>query len=316
MIVKHRKFTEDDFDLEEHRIKQERFVWFNNISRKSKKIVGILRIVIALLAFAIALLVYKAASVQLEIWNNNRINETARAINAQSPPQNESDRFEAQPDELSAEANLQPGDIIPSYSEINPNPADHETRAQAATLPVILSLRGQFANEEIVGYIKIKGTDMDFPVAQSVDNEFYLSHNLKKESSAVGAAFLDFENNTSLTDLNTVIYAHNMRDGSMFAGLKNYRDQSFYQQHSEISLAVGGCDSLWLVFACYETGADFSYNRVHFDSPADYQTVLYEIKARALYDTGLDIQPDDQILTLSTCAANDTRNVVHAKRVK
>ncbi|MDR1001116.1 MAG: class B sortase [Clostridiales bacterium] len=337
MIVKHRKFTEDDFDLDEHRIQQERFVWFNGISKRSKVIVGILRIVIALLAFAIAVLIYKAASIQLGIWENNRINEAARLINAgEAQDEFEQDGRaqsatgnkyapEADHDEThSVSPDATPGDVDPQLQMddtstndeiINYNPIDHETLTADAT-PAILRLRDEFANEEIVGYIKIDGTAIDFPIAQGTDNEFYLTHNLKRESSSTGAAFLDFENKLTLTDPNTIIYAHNMRDGSMFAELKNYRRQSFYHDHNTISLTLGNVSSSWLIFAYYETSVDFAYNQARFARQQDYESMLNEIKTRALYDTGIDIYSDNQILTLSTCAANDTRRVVGALLMK
>lgn len=81
------------------------------------------------------------------------------------------------------------------------------------------------------GWILIPNTVISYPLLQGEDNQYYLNHTWKKWTSAVGAIFMDSQNNPNLTDFNTIVYGHRMNNGSMFASLKNYKKQSYWQAH-------------------------------------------------------------------------------------
>jgi sortase B len=93
-------------------------------------------------------------------------------------------------------------------------------------------------NPDIVGWVMIPGTRINYPIVQAVDNSYYLNHLVDKTPSDVGAIFLDYENDQSITGWNNMIYGHNLLDGSMFASLKQYQDKAYFDAHKKILLAT------------------------------------------------------------------------------
>lgn len=169
-------------------------------------------------------------------------------------------------------------------------------------------------NPDVLGWISIPGTVLSYPVLRGEDNDFYLKHTWQKNSSVVGSIFMDYRSNTELTDFNTVIYGHRMRDGSMFASLKDYRDQEHWRTHPSIYLACDGGVYRYEIFSAYEAdtlGAVYDFN------------VRDEEGRKAFIDLSLKLSvietesvptADDRILTLSTCTGRGyrTRWVVQA----
>jgi SrtB family sortase len=307
---------EDDFDLDLHRKEQEKNAWFRAFRQKSKKLVGILKIVIAGLAFVVVYLIYKFATYHIGLWTNDRINETARDILETPSSPVETPYIIRQGFSRVSENGKLMGTIVPEMIE-NVDPQDILGSAPRIILPEIEKLRQTFDNQDIVGYIKIEGTNIDFPVAHTKDNSFYLDHDLKKQSNVGGSAFLDFENASEIIDPNNVIYAHNMKNGSMFHNLRYYKDRDFYESHKKISLQTMYENTEWEIFSFYETEIDFFYNKVLFSTIDEYEQLVIEMRRKSQYDTGINVYPDNQILTLSTCApSGDLRLVVHAKRIE
>lgn len=170
-------------------------------------------------------------------------------------------------------------------------------------------------NSQVVGWIKIQDTNINYPVAKGEDNDYYLNHNIKKESSSSGSIFMDYRNKRSEEDLNTIIYGHNMKDGSMFKTLTSYKAKDFLIAHPIIELITLKKDTKWEIFSAHITDTDFNYIKMNFNSKKEYRTFLEELKNRSLYDTGVKVTDDDIILTLSTCTYEfyDARFVIHAK---
>lgn len=175
-------------------------------------------------------------------------------------------------------------------------------------------------NPDVVGWITIDGTQIDYPVLQSSDNVFYLTQNYNHGDSRAGSIFLDYRNDISSPDLNTVIYGHRMKDGSMFQHLTKYMDEDFLKSHPTFEY-----DTLYdsyeaEIFAVYNTMTTFDYIKTDFDSKEDYEELLNDIKETSKFETDVDVSADDQIITLSTCDyeldQNEGRLVVQAKLVK
>lgn len=171
-------------------------------------------------------------------------------------------------------------------------------------------------NSDFVGYIKIDGTQIDYPVVQSSDNEFYLNHNFEKEEEERGAIYMDTECNTSPLDFNTVLYGHNWLDKTMFSQLVKYSDIDFYKEHPIIHFDTAYEDMQWKIFAVFITNADesedngyiFNYVYPHLNGE-NFDGYINEVNKRTLYKTDVDINNNDKILTLSTCSrAMDTKN--------
>lgn len=177
-------------------------------------------------------------------------------------------------------------------------------------------------NKDLAGWLKIEDTKIDYPVMQCEDNEYYLHHDFYGEDSKYGCLFVKDIANLEM-GTNFVVYGHNMKDGSMFGELDNYREQEFYQEHPEILF-----DTLYEEYS-YEIVAVFLsqvyqaeedvfkyYQFYEADSEEEFQDFYTNIKELALYDTGVTAQYGDRFLTLSTCAyhTQDGRFVVVAKR--
>ncbi len=172
-------------------------------------------------------------------------------------------------------------------------------------------------NKDVVGWIKIPDTEIDYPVVQTEDNDFYLNHNLKRERSSRGSIFMDYRNSNDEKDHNTIIYGHNMKDGCMFAGLSAYKDRSFYADHALIEYDSLKQPMRWQIFSVYVTEPSDVFLQISFNNDVEYEQYLDMIKSRSKYETDVKATKDDKILTLVTCSYEfkNARLVIHAKRV-
>lgn len=172
-------------------------------------------------------------------------------------------------------------------------------------------------NEEIIGWIQIEGTPVDYPLLQAADNETYLSLDYKGEKQRAGSIFVDFRNEAPLQERHTIIYGHHMRDGSMFAGLQKFVEPDFLKQHNmfTIETLTGGYQIE--IFAVYRTTTDFYYLETDFAGDEDFLSFVEEIQARSLHQAEIELTAEDKIVTLSTCDyvvdPTDGRLVIHGK---
>ena len=173
-------------------------------------------------------------------------------------------------------------------------------------------------NEDIVGWVQVPNTKVNYPVVKTTDNDFYLHHNIKKEKSVAGSIFMDYRNNENVEDRNTIIYGHNMKDGSMFKDLVNYKKQEFLKENQTIEFSNLKDEMQWMIFSVYITDTNFNYIRTKFVDDEDYERFLNEISSKSMYDTQTNVSKEDQIVTLSTCTYEfkNARLAIHAKRVK
>ena len=173
-------------------------------------------------------------------------------------------------------------------------------------------------NEDIVGWIAIEGTAIDYPVVQSEDNAYYLTHSIYKEDSSAGTIFMDYRNCPSPLDRHTVFYGHHMRNGMMFHDLISYKDEAFCKENPFIVYSGEEGISTWEIFSVYVTDSSDNYIETYFSSDAEFEKFLESIVSKSLYDTGCKVDRTDKIMTLSTCSYefDDARMVVHAKRIQ
>lgn len=165
-------------------------------------------------------------------------------------------------------------------------------------------------NSDLVGWIKVSGTAIDHPIVKSSDNNFYLRHNYYKAYERRGTPFVDYRNNitTGELDSNTIIYAHNYLDSTMFSDLEKYKDIEFYKANPVIEFNTIFSDYKWKVIAVFLTNADekddngYVFNYIYpFMYGENYSQYFDEIAVRSLYSTGVEVNNTDKILTLSTC---------------
>ena len=169
-------------------------------------------------------------------------------------------------------------------------------------------------NSDVLGWITIPDTVVSYPLLQGTDNDFYLRHTWQKAASAVGSIFMEYRSNPELTDFNTVIYGHRMRDRSMFGSLGDYRDQEHWRTHPSIYLACAEGAYRYDIFAVYEasvTGAVYKFS--DWDA-GEREAFISSCLEQSLIETDIVPTADDRILTLSTCTGNGyaTRWVVQA----
>jgi len=180
----------------------------------------------------------------------------------------------------------------------------------------IVEMRLYYDNPDIVGFIEITGTDIYYPVAQTINNVFYLYHDLRWNASSAGSIFVDYENNLyELTDDNTIIYGHNMRNGSMFHNIRFFHNEDFFRAHTYILLSTPYRETVWDIFAFFATTIDFCYLTTNFHDRDEFYEFLLELQRRSHFTTDVALSEDDQILILSTCAAigGDNRYVLVAR---
>ena len=165
-------------------------------------------------------------------------------------------------------------------------------------------------NPETVGWITIPGTQINFPVVQSVDNEYYLSHTFNHKSDKRGAIYMDYRNNPVNLDANTIIYGHNdYKDGSVFSEVAHYDDIEYYKEHPMIEFNTLDSYYQWKIYAVFITnqqpyddnGYVFNFIWPQMEGP-NFKGYVEELNKRTLYYTGVDIKDGDRILTLSTCS--------------
>lgn len=171
-------------------------------------------------------------------------------------------------------------------------------------------------NSDTVGFLKLPGTNIEYPVVQSDNNEFYLSHNFKKNINSAGWIFTDYRNKLDGTDKNIIIYGHNMRNGKMFSELKNYLNSNWYDQenHKKIYFITPNGANIYEIFSVYEIENEEYYLQTDFNSN-QFNNYISTIKSRSKVDLNVTVNNDDSILTLSTCGStNDYRIVLHSKR--
>jgi sortase B len=173
-------------------------------------------------------------------------------------------------------------------------------------------------NEEIVGWIKINSTNIDYPVTQASDNLFYLDNDVNKLKNPAGSIFMDYRNLADGDNRNIILYGHDMRTGAMFANLLGYQSKWNFDNKSIIEFDTLYADEKWQIFSAYTTDSHFDYIKTDFRTNEEYLAFLKTIQAKSIHSTSIVLTEADTILTLSTCSAasNDARFVVHAKLIK
>lgn len=172
-------------------------------------------------------------------------------------------------------------------------------------------------NEDIIGWIRIDGTPVDYPVVQTKDNAYYLTHNIEKNENKHGALFLDYRCDPVLLTGNNIIYGHHMKDGSMFASLVNYKAESYLINHPIIELATLEKTYQWEIFSVIITDTSYDYLQTKFTGSQQYLDFIMGLQEKSLFKTGILLNKSDDILILSTCTFEyeDARFIIVARKI-
>ena len=173
-------------------------------------------------------------------------------------------------------------------------------------------------NEDVIGYIKVLGTDINYPIVQSSNNDYYLTHSFNNNYSKAGWIYADYRNSSNLLDKNNIIYGHGRLDGTMFGTLKNVLTEDWLNNKSLhlIKLSTINNNSLWQIFSIYTIYKESYYITTKF-SDKSFNKFIKTIKDRSIHNFNTSINSNDLIITLSTCLDDlGNRIVVHAKLIK
>ena len=170
-------------------------------------------------------------------------------------------------------------------------------------------------NSDIIGWITVDGTKIDYPVMQTQDDpEFYLRRNFQKEHATAGVPFMDASSDIFVPTSNFLIYGHNMKNGTMFHDMLKYKDKSFYQEHKTFrfdTIYKGGQGTYEIIAAGYskiyleDSDAFKYYQYAGITSRSDFNEYLKGVKELSEYNTGVSAEYGDQLVTLSTCAYHE-----------
>lgn len=168
-------------------------------------------------------------------------------------------------------------------------------------------------NPEIVAWLTIDGTNINYPITQHSDNDYYLHHLFTGEWNSSGCLFMDCNSQADFAERHTIIYGHHMDNGSMFQNLMGYKDQSFYDAHPTAQFFTPGGAYTVEFFAGYVTGVGGDAWQQDFASDAEFGEWLKNAKEKSLVESPVTPTAADRIVTLSTCSYEfyNARFVVH-----
>lgn len=199
-----------------------------------------------------------------------------------------------------------PNDPLTMLRDLTP----HDERLTADTLAEwkikYAAMRKEYGNDDIFGWISIPGTNIEYPLVQGTDNDFYLNHGPKKNSTGYGSIYMDYRNSrTLLSDDLTVIYGHNVRnDGTMFNALLGYLKSNPFQKRQYIYICTADSILKYEVFSCYTADASLCPTGIlNYSSTEAFYNRMREIQNASLHQReNLELYGTDRVLMLYTCA--------------
>ena len=252
--------------------------------KKKKKTAGdILRYIILIIAACV--FVFSAVQLGGFFWNTGREprNTTASGSMSGRKPQEETDESQESKD--------------------SPVPPEVDWESLKAI------------NPDIIAWLQIEGTEISYPVMKGTDNEYYLHHTFEGNYNAAGSIFIEYTNSSDFQDCNTIIYGHNMRNGSMFGLLRKYFQSQDSLPGRYIWICTPEKNYRYEIFSSHVVDAAGEVYTLFSAPDQQFQQYLDSMKAQSLVDFGVDVTKEDKVITLSTCTGNDaTRFVVQAKR--
>lgn len=158
-------------------------------------------------------------------------------------------------------------------------------------------------NPNIVGWIQIEGTNINYPIVQGKDNTYYLKHNIYNKYASAGAIYMDATANKDFSSLNTFIYGHYTPTGVMFGELGKYMNQSFYEKHKNIYIYTPNKNYLLEVFSVHVDNASSPSYQMNFATDEAYKDYLQLMIEKSVIKTDIEIDyTKDKIVTLYSCS--------------
>lgn len=170
-------------------------------------------------------------------------------------------------------------------------------------------------NSDYKMWIQIENTNINYPVVQSSDNDYYLKHNFRKESNISGTVFIESANDID-NDKNIILYGHNMRNGTMFNNITNYKEESFFNEDNKINIIMNNTLYEYEVFSVYVKNVSEVNLAIGFANEDEFINYAYNESEESLYKKDVDFSAEDNLITLVTCSYEftDARTIVVARR--
>lgn len=170
-------------------------------------------------------------------------------------------------------------------------------------------------NSDYKMWIQIENTNINYPVVQGSDNDYYLKHNFRKESNISGTVFVESANDID-NDKNIILYGHNMRNGTMFNNITNYKEESFFNEDNKINIIMNNTLYEYEVFSSYVKNVSEVNLAIGFASEDEFINYAYNEAEESLYKKDVDFSAEDNLITLVTCSYEftDARTIVVARR--
>lgn len=191
---------------------------------------------------------------------------------------------------------VSPSSPLPQKENVPPSPAPEEEEARVIDFAALRDL-----NPDIVAWLTAEGTEIDYPVVQGTDNDFYLRHLFTGERNKLGSLFLDYRSDGGFSDRMSVIYGHNMLDASMFSSLTSYKEQDYYDEHPEMALSTAETSYRLVFFAGIIGDGAYEFIRLSFEDDADFLQYAASLKEHSTFESAQEIGAQDKIVALSTC---------------
>ena len=173
-------------------------------------------------------------------------------------------------------------------------------------------------NSQTIGWIKVPGTNVNYPFVQTDNNDFYLYHSFDQSYNDAGWVFMDYRNSLTEMNKNTILYAHGRYDNTMFGSLRHIHNNGWLNDSNNfvIMLSTDYENTLWQVFSTYTIPTTNDYIKSEFATDEEFINFVNMIKGRSIYDFNTPVTTSDNILTLSTCYDDYSKMVIHAKLIK
>lgn len=170
-------------------------------------------------------------------------------------------------------------------------------------------------NSDYKMWIQIENTNINYPVVQGSDNDYYLKHNFRKESNISGTVFVESANDID-NDKNIILYGHNMRNGTMFNNITNYKEESFFNEDNKINIIMNNTLYEYEVFSVYVKNVNEVNLAIGFANEDEFINYAYNEAEESLYKKDVDFSAEDNLITLVTCSYEftDARTIVVARR--
>lgn len=209
----------------------------------------------------------------------------------------------------------------PSVEDEGTGTAEFMPDTLAVSFPSVDFDKLQEEGSDVKAWLTLPNTVINYPIVQCEDNSYYLKHLYDGTANKNGCPFIDYENAPDFSDNNTIIYGHNMRDGSMFSSLREYAEQTYFDEHPHMYLMTPEGNYLVELFSAFvaspsEAGSDTSPWALDWKDDGAYTTWLTAMQERSLIENDVSVTSSDRVITLSTCTnSGKDRFIVMGKLV-